>query len=484
MRIGLVTSEIFPFSKTGGLGDVSGALAKYLPAVNGEVRVVTPMYSQINLDQNDFYAVDFLQGMTVDFDGWQIGFSVYTAKIPGTQTDVYFINCPQLYHRWGIYTDDGDEYLRFALLNRAALEIYQRMAWAPDILHCSDWQSALIPLYLKSLYAWDSLFARTKTVLTIHNIGYQGVFGMDVAYRLGFGAFTHLLDDLDTRAGRFNFLKCGIIHADKITTVSETYAREIQTPEYGAGLEAMLAYRSANLVGIMNGIDYDEWDPATDRYIAQNYSIKTLADKFINKKALCSELELVCQTDRPLIGMVSRLVYQKGIDLIEAVMDKALLERKFCLVVLGSGFPRFEAYFAGLQRRHPERVSFTPGYNNALAHKIEAAADIFLMPSKYEPCGLNQLYSLKYGTVPIVRKTGGLADSVELYDWENLRGDGFVFEDYTPPGLAWALNYALDTYQHTDSWQQIMRNGMQKDFSWQKQIGHYVRLYEELKLQD
>jgi len=484
MHIGLVTSEIYPFSKMGGLGDVSSALAKYLPGPDLDMRVITPMYSQINLDQTDFYSVDYLQGMEVDFNGWKISYSVYTAKLPGTQTDIYFINCPHLYHRSGIYTDDTDEYLRFALLNLAALDIFQYMAWAPDILHCSDWQSALIPLYLKTLYAWDSLFAKTKTIMTIHNIGYQGIFGTDAAYRLGLGGFMHFLDDLDSRAGRFNFLKCGIIHADKISTVSETYAREIQTVEYGSGLEMMLAYRSSNLVGIMNGIDYDEWNPETDHYIKKNYTLNTLTGKQANKKALCQELGLVYDKNVPLIGMVSRLVFQKGIDLIKAVMDKMLLEHKFYLVVLGSGFAQFEHYFAGLQKRHPERVSFTAGYNNALTHKIEAGADIFLMPSKYEPCGLNQLYSLKYGTVPIVRKTGGLADSVELYNWEKQTGDGFVFDEYTPTGLEWAFDYALNTYQNPKSWKKIVKNGMKKDFSWKKQIGDYLNLYRELNLQD
>lgn len=482
MRIGLVTSEIFPFSKVGGLGDVSVALAKYLPAHGLDVRVITPMYSQINLDQTDFYAVDFLQGLEVDFNGWKISYSVYTAKLPGTQTDIYFVNCPQMYHRSGIYTDDSDEYLRFGLLNRVALEIFQRMAWAPDVLHCSDWQSALIPLYLKSIYAWDSLFAATKTIMTIHNIGYQGVFGMDEANRLGLGGHTALLDDYDTRDGRFNFLKCGIIHADKITTVSETYAREIQTPEYGAGLQNMLAYRSANLVGIMNGVDYDEWNPATDHYIKKNYTQKKLSDKQVNKKDLCDELKLPYHKKMPLVGIVSRLVYQKGIDLIEAVMDKLLLERPFQLVVLGSGFERYEHYFLGLQTRHPQKVVFVHGYNHALSHKIEAGADIFLMPSKYEPCGLNQLYSLKYGTVPVVRKTGGLADSVELYNWERQSGDGFVFEDYSPAGLEWALGYALSTFGHHKTWSKIIKAGMRKDFSWEKQIGSYVSLYNELVL--
>jgi starch synthase len=480
LKVALIASEVFPFAKTGGLADVTGSLGKYLYKNNVDVRLVTPLYSQTNLDVADFYPVDFLQGMELAFGERKITYSVHTALLPGSDASVYFISCPELFNRNSIYTNDLDEHIRFALFSRATIEIFQRMAWAPDIFHCNDWQTALIPIYLKTHYNWDKLFNKSKTLLSIHNIGYQGNFNLSILNDLGFAEYTNLLDPSDLKNGRFNFMKCGIIHADKLSTVSKTYAREIQTEEYGSGLDPMLAYRKNILTGIVNGVDYDEWNPEKDNHIAFSYSLKKLSGKKKNKQKLLKHFGLDYSPQKPVIGMITRLVEQKGLDLISDVLENILSTNEVYFVILGSGDEKYESFFRYLHEKYPDKLTFYAGYNNKLAHQIEAGADMFLMPSKYEPCGLNQIYSLKYGTIPIVRKTGGLADTVELYDWEKQSGTGFVFEDYTAEGLHWAINYALETYQHKDAWKKIIINAMKKDFSWNKQIKEYLKLYTNL----
>ena len=358
--------------------------------------------------------MDNLQRVGIDLGGRRFVYSIDTATLPGANMPVYLLRCPALYDRPGIYTGGDDEHLRFALLSRAALEMCQRMRFAPDILHCHDWHTSLIPIYLKSLYAWDRLFAETRTVLTIHNIGYQGIFDAGVLAELGLSEARSMLHQDDLDAGRINFLKTGLLYADLLTTVSPTYAREIQGGEYGMGLEGLLRQRGDALVGILNGVDYTQWNPESDPLIPFHYSRRALAGKKKNKRALMKELELGAAAERPLVGMVTRLAAQKGIDLIQQVVPAFLERGAFALAVLGSGEPRYEAFFSGLQERFRDRVCFYRGFNNQLAHWIEAGADMFLMPSRFEPCGLNQMYSLRYGTVPIVRETGGLADSVAV----------------------------------------------------------------------
>ncbi len=480
MKIGFVSSEVYPFTKTGGLADVSGALGKYLGKHGVDIRIITPLYAQSILRTDDFHPVDFLQGLSITFNHRTLYYSVYTAALPGSTTSVYFIDCPELYHRESIYTNHQDEYIRFGFLNRAAIEIFQYMNWSPHIIHCNDWQSALIPLYLKTLYKWDKLFESTRTLLTLHNVGYHGNFPLQVVHELGFTDFMPLLDDYDTRQGRFNFLKTGVIYADMLSTVSKTYAREIQTAEYGHGLEAMLSYRNQRLTGIVNGVDYSEWNPETDREICKNYGPDTLHLKAENKACLLNELKMPYHFHQPVVGMVGRLVEQKGIDLVMDVMEKVLEENTFQLIVLGSGEERYERYMYGLQARNPEKVFFYSGYNNSLAHKIEAGSDIFLMPSRYEPCGLNQIYSLKYATIPVVRRTGGLADTVRAYDWQTQQGTGFVFEHYDGAGLKWALEHALSTYNHREAWINIQKQAILEDFSWEKQVREYIGLYKKI----
>jgi starch synthase len=337
---------------------------------------------------------------------------------------------------------------------------------------------------MKGGLSWDKLFARTKTVLTIHNIGYQGVFARAVLPDLDLEDLKDFLYQEDLTAGYVSFLKTGILYADMLTTVSKTYAKEIQTPELGMGLEGLLAARADHLVGIVNGVDYREWDPTADRFLPHRFRADDLAGKALDKAALFAELELSPGWRVPLLGIVSRLVAQKGLELLLDVLPVVLRERDVRVVVLGSGEDKYERYFRWLVTSFPGRVAFHAGFSEELAHKIEAASDIFLMPSRYEPCGLNQMYSLRYGTIPLVRKTGGLADTVEPFDPTGRRGSpdgtGFLFVDFNPEALYRQLLRALDQYQDEDSWRRVVRNAMSRDFSWDRQGKEYVDLYRRL----
>jgi starch synthase len=354
------------------------------------------------------------------------------------------------------------------------------LKFAPDIFHCHDWHTALVPVYLKTLYSWDRIFSDTRTVLTLHNIGYQGVFGSGILHEMGLADSAGQLDQVDLDEGRINFLKSGVMHADLLTTVSPTYSREILEPEYGMGLETQLRARGDSVAGILNGVDYVEWSPENDPLIPFPYSSKDLSGKEKNKQALMEEMGLDYQFDQPLVGMVTRLTYQKGIDLVQQALPELLSERNLSLIVLGSGESEDEQFFHWLQAEYPGRVGFYKGFNNQLAHRIEAGSDLFLMPSRYEPCGLNQMYSLRYGTMPVVRATGGLADSVQHFDAAKGTGTGVVFHDYDANGLKWALNTALDLYSNKHFWKQIVFNGMAKDYSWAEQGRIYVERFRKL----
>jgi len=476
-----IAAELTPFAKTGGLADVVAGLPRFLGRNGHDVRIFIPFYGSIARRGERFVPVDFLQGVPLWMGDRLFHFSVVTCKLPASDVDVYFIDCQDLFGGGEVYYGDHVDGVRFAFLTRAALECCQRMGWSPHIVHCHDWHTALAPLYLKTLYAWDSLFHRTRTVLTIHNIGFQGWVDARSLARLGLTNYTGWLDGADLAAGRINFLKTGLLHADFLTAVSRTYAQEVQTPADGFGLDGLARARAAagRLRGIVNGVDYDEWDPATDPKIPHHYTAKDLTGKGEMKKTLLAEIGFE-PTDAPVMGIVSRLTPQKGFDLCFDVLP-ALLARRDCrLVALGSGEGRYEGFFAGLVGRFPGRAWYYRGYHEPLAHWIEAGADLFLMPSLFEPCGLNQMYSLRYGTPPVVRKTGGLADTVQLFDSASGHGTGFVFEHFHPAGLQWALDYALDTYPHRETWERLMRNGMAQDFSWDVQGKEYVEVYERL----
>jgi starch synthase len=474
-----VTSEAAPFAKTGGLADVSAALPRYLRRAGHDVRVVMPLYGTVTAHAASFEVAH--RDLEIRLGTHRYSVAIVRAE-RANDAPFYFVHCPVLYHRASIYTNDPDEHLRFLVLVRAALEACQRMGFAPDVIHCNDWQAAMLPLTLQTRYAWDRLFERSRTLLAIHNLNYQGLFSADTLADTGLADSAHLFHQDQLHAGRINYLLHGILYAHGICTVSPTYAREIQTERYGAGLDPFLRARSTTVVGILNGVDHDEWSPEVDRHIPHRYSAQDLSGKELDQEALLARMRLPHVAGVPVIGIVSRLAGQKGFALLDGLMAGLLLRHGFQLVVLGSGERRFEAMFAQLATAFPRQVGFHRGFSNELAHLIEAGSDMFLMPSVYEPCGLNQMYSLRYGTVPIVHRTGGLADTVEPWSPATGEGTGFVFEHHDAAGLSWAIEAALAAYRDRPAWQQLMANGMAKDFSWTAQGKLYEELYRRLCL--
>ncbi len=482
LKILFLTAELAPFAKTGGLADVSAALPRFLTAQGHDARIVLPLYGRIAARHPEivFTPVPELQDIKFTHGPHRVSFSVKTTPIPGSDTPAYFVDCPALFPRDGIYTQDPDEHLRFLVLTRAALEMCQRWAWAPDVFHLNDWHTAMLPLYLRTVYAWDRLFAHSKTLLTIHNLGHQGVFGAGILPELGLPD-TALLHQDDLRDGRIGFLKTGLLLADRLSTVSPTYAKEIQTQGYGFGLDDVLRRRAGDLVGILNGVDYDVWDPRTDTLLAAKYSEKSLHRKEKNKEALLDALGLPYVKGVPVFGIVTRLSHQKGIDLLYDPLPRILSDHDARFVALGSGADEYATFLTGLAKRFPGKARYFAGFSEKLAHLIEAGSDFFLMPSRYEPCGLNQMYSLKYGTAPIVRSTGGLADTVQPFRASTGEGNGFVFEHYTGDGLHWAMTQALTTYATPKAWRTLQKNAMSADFSWEVQGPRYVALYDAMR---
>jgi starch synthase len=476
----MLASEVAPLSKTGGLADVAGALGKALLGAGHDVRLFTPAYASIDRAACAARPVPNLTKLRLVIGTQAFAFSVLRGRLPGG-TPVYLIDCPALFARASLYTNDADEHLRFIAFTRAALMACRELRWAPRIVHCNDWHTAFAPLLLRTVLKDEPLFATTSTLLTIHNIGYQGNFAAGRAADLGLpAADLPRLYAPDLAAGKINALRHGILYADAINTVSPTYAREICTAEYGMGLEDSLRARRQDLSGILNGVDYEEWDPRIDRYLPAHFDPGHLAVKAQLKGTLVARLGLDPAPAIPLAGVVSRLAAQKGFELMYDTLPRVLGQRPLNFVVLGSGEAQYEAFFAGLARQFPGRVHFRSGYDDELAHWIEAASDLFLMPSRYEPCGLNQMYSLRYGTVPVVRRTGGLADSVQHFNAADGTGTGVVFNDFDAPALEWGLNTALDLYAQPQAWAQLVHNGMACDFSWQRAAAAYVALYDRL----
>ncbi len=479
VRICFVASEIAPLAKTGGLADVANALPRQLHQDGHQVRAFMPLYSSIDQAGLQTTPVADAQHVELRLGAHLFRYSLLHTRIPGSQAPLFLVHCPALYDRPAIYGSGPDEHLRFALLQHAALQGCQRLGFAPQIVHCNDWHTALMPLLLRNLYSWDRLFAATRTVLSIHNIGYQGNFDAVTIHDVG-GDIGSLLSADTLAGGAFNWLGEGIRHADGVSTVSPTYAREICTPLGGHGLDALLRARSNGVTGILNGVDYDEWNPATDRYLQHHYTPHDFSGKAATKRSLLDRFGLPWDPSPPMLGIVSRLTVQKGFDLLFDALPDILSTRELYCVALGSGEPRYEEFFSDLQRRFPDRAVFHRGFSDELAHLIEAASDMFLMPSLYEPCGLNQMYSLKYGTVPIVRRTGGLADSVRMWDPATRLGTGIVFNEFDVPAVRWAIHTALDLFRDSAAWQQMMHNGMAQDFSWHRQCQQYLQLYREL----
>jgi starch synthase len=468
-----------PYAKTGGLADVAGALLRELKELGHDVRAFMPLYASVRRAHPELQHLSGLQNLSVSIGPVRYSYSVHSARFPGTEIPVFFIDCPEMFHRPTFYTFDADEHRRFLVFTRAAIESCRQLGFLPDIFHVNDWHTAFLPLFLRTIYSSVPEFKRARTVLTIHNIGYQGIMPAKAVADLGLGPFEDRLDAADLAGGVINPLKTGINFADVVTTVSPTYAREICETPLGMGMQEVLRGRRNGVVGILNGVDYREWDPRHDRYLTEHFGPTDLPGKLANKRRLVRSMGLDLELHQPLVGMVTRLAEQKGIDLLFDALPALLQERDFGFLILGSGDDRYLAFFEDLQRRFKGRVVFRSGYDEPLAHSIEAGSDMFLMPSRYEPCGLNQMYSLRYGTIPIVRKTGGLADSVKHFNPVTGQGTGCVFNDYDAPAVRWGVGTALDWFADQTIWHQLMRNAMAEDFSWRSQAAKYEQVYRD-----
>ncbi|HLK50887.1 MAG TPA: glycogen synthase GlgA [Bryobacteraceae bacterium] len=464
-RILMVASEAAPFAKTGGLADVMGSLPAALARLGDEVAVLLPRYRSISAPADRIYENMFVR---VGPRGYSVGID----QIVRQGVRYLFVDCPPLYDRAGIYNEAGvdypDNHIRFAALCQTAIEVARRI-FRPDVFHAHDWQAGLLPVLLRENFAADPTFFGSRCMLTIHNLGYQGNFAASALADLDLTPSLFHMEGLEF-FGLLSFLKAGIVWADAVTTVSPTYAREIQTPEFGFGLDGLLRSRAGKLSGILNGVDYQEWNPETDRYLTANYSARDLSGKRAAKLALLAEMGLAPDADRPLLGIVSRFAHQKGMDLVVEACSE-LQSEDFALATLGSGDAPLETAFQAMAAAQPDRFAIRLGYNDGLAHRIEAGSDIFLMPSRYEPCGLNQIYSLRYGTVPVVHATGGLDDTVE-------KETGFKFTGLSAANLAGAIREALAAYADRKAWTARMRLGMAKDFSWDASAAQYQRLFD------
>lgn len=485
MKIAFVSTEAVPYAKTGGLADVAGSLPKELEKLGCEVKLFIPKYFIISDEKHDIQYNWDIGEIPVRVNNITRPVHIHQSKLPGSNVEVNFIDCPHYFHRRAIYTNDTDEDERFILFSKAIIETLLRLRWAPDVIHCNDWQTGLIPLYLKDNYNWDRFLHKTTTLFTIHNIGYQGRFSPSVLKSAEIRPELFYNNGPVEHDGSVSFMKAGIEFADLLNTVSNKYSHEILKPDLGAGLNYVLLRRKKDLYGILNGVDYSVWNPETDDYIPFKFSVNNLNGKIKNKKFLLEHFNMPFSTEIPLIGIVSRMVKQKGFDIFTEVVNE-LMSMNVQWLILGSGEDYYEALFRTLAHKLPERVGTYIGYNNELAHLIEAGSDMFLMPSLYEPCGLNQIYSLKYGTIPIVKKTGGLADTV--HDWDELMsynlntGTGFSFEHHSGSALLQTVKRAVKNFENKEAWKIIQQNGMNKDYSWQHSAEQYVELYKLTKM--
>lgn len=489
LKILFITSEVVPFVKTGGLADVSSALPQKLLELGHQVRIVVPKYGAIDERKYKIHEVVRLKDLTVNIGDKEVIFSLRSSFLvgPKARVQIYFLDNDEYYgKRHSLYSDpltgkdfpDNDE--RFILLARSVFELIKKLGWVPDVIHCNDWQCGMVPAYLKTEFKDDPQFDDVKTLFTIHNLAYQGEFAK--------GSFskTGLPKELANEKGviqdnKLNFLKAGLKFADTINTVSETYAKEIcNDPEIASGLQEVLHDREEDVYGIVNGIDGLIWNPEKDKQIEKKYSAKNVMDKIENKKSLAEKFGYDFKEDVPVIGMISRLYDAKGFDLIKKAF-KELMKLDIHLVLLGTGDKKYHKFFEEASMKHSDKFSCYLGFDDELAHLIEAGSDMFLMPSKFEPCGLNQMYSLVYGTIPIVRATGGLADTVEDYNEAEGTGTGFMFNDYDTKALIDAVKRALKVY-HEDqkAWVKIMKTGMKLNFTWMNSAKNYVELYKKV----
>ena len=474
-----VTPEAVPFAKTGGLADVAGALPKFLQPLGCNLKVVMPYYRKV---KESGHPLQYLgQEIKVSIGDETLRADIYEGRL-NHDILVYFIGRDEFFDREYLYGTPRGDYFdnaeRFIFFSKAALALCQLMLFSPAIIHHNEWQTGLIPAYLRSTYQNDPLFSRTAAVFTIHNIAYQGVFRKEK-----FG-LTGLPVEMCNPEGiefweRINFMKAGIVYAHMINTVSQKYSEEVQTPEYGYGLEGILKKRKEALLGILNGVDYQDWDPSHDPDLIARYSPQDLSGKRECKRDLLREYQLPSSLENlPLLGMISRLADQKGFDLLAEILDE-LFALDIGFVLLGTGEMKYHDLFNEVARKYPKKAGIRITYDDRLAHKIEAGADFFLMPSKYEPCGLNQIYSLKYGTIPIVRATGGLDDTLVNYDPISGKGNGFKFVHYDAKEFLTQIKMAIGFYSQPEHWKQLLRNAMTSDFSWQRSAEAYLRLYRK-----
>ena len=480
LNIALVSPEFYPLAKTGGLADVVGALSKALSQLGHQVAVFLPNYRVVQSEYNP--QPTSLRPVQIPIGEKQAEAKLKEHSLPGNKSKIYLIDSLPYFDRQELYRDpktgvdykDNDE--RFILFSRAVLEFLKALDFKPDVIHCNEWQSALVCAYFKTIYQSDPHFTKAGTLFSIHNLAYQGVFPKESFSKLALSQDLYYPMSPFEFFGKLNFLKTGIHYSDLINTVSETYAKEIQTVEYGCGLQGALKARSTDLYGIVNGVDYSEWSPELDKLIPTRYGSGRLGDKLKNKIALFKECRFsVPKLNWPALGMISRLADQKGFDLLAEIASD-LLKKELVLVILGTGDVRYEKLLKQLEIKFSDRLRAFITFDERLAHLIEAGGDIFLMPSRYEPCGLNQLYSLKYGTVPVVRATGGLADTIQDYSADG-RGTGFSFKEYSSEEFLKTIERVLTVYRDKAKWEVLQRTGMSQDFSWERSAQKYIGLY-------
>lgn len=480
-KILFLSSEVVPFAKTGGLADVAGSLPGALKRLGADVRLVLPYYRLVR--DGNFEVRPLLNTLDVP-----LGKTMLTARVLETRTEegvpVYLIDREDLYDRPNLYGNAMGDYYdnleRFTFFAHSALRIAEAISFRPHLIHCHDWQTGLVPALLKGPYRKTPFFRRTRTLFTIHNLGYPGIFPAEKLSLTGLPFAEFFQPEGLEFWGKISLLKAGIVYSEAMTTVSPTYAREIQTPEYGMGMEGVLHHRRAFLHGILNGVDYLLWDPAQDTHISANYSPAKMIGKESCKESLIREMGLDSSLrGRPLLGMISRFAGQKGLDLLIKILDE-ILSMELGLVVLGSGDERIQKAILRAVERHPGRVRLEIGFNEPLAHRIMAGVDIFLIPSRYEPCGLTQMYALKYGTVPVVRATGGLEDTILSFDPQKGRGNGIKFGPYEPEAFLAAIREAVDLFQDSEKWKRLVANGMKADFSWDHSALKYLDIYRSI----
>lgn len=485
LNILFCTSEVTPYSKTGGLADVSNSLPQELNALGHAVRIITPKYGSLDERKLRIYEIKRLTGIEVPVGDRIAICNIKSSFIvsPKGKVQVFLIENDEFFGQSSPYLDPktGKDYSnndeRFIFYNRAVVQVLGLLGWQPDIIHCNDWQTGLIPAYIKTIHSKDPLLNSVKSAFTIHNLAFQGLFPHKSFLKTGLPLNIYNEDGVEYY-NQFSFLKTGLMFSDIITTVSEKYAQEITTSnEYGYGFEGILKKRKKDLYGILNGVDYTVWNPEKDKLIPFRYSSKELPLKRENKKELVKQFGLEYNAEVPVIGVISRLTDQKGFDLVEAIM-KDLMAENIQMIILGTGDKTYQKKFESFKKKNPKKVGLHLGFSEEFAHLIESGSDMFLMPSRYEPCGLNQMYSLRYGTIPIVRATGGLADTISEY--KNGKGNGFVFDKYEPSGLLNAIKRALKLYKNREEWIKLVRQAMAYDYSWEVSAKKYVDLYRSL----